>query len=227
MPRIIVPVLFILATLTACASGGQVAIPTSEEETPVAAAVDEPSGSSADAVDSPSSDAFTEGLRRLAAKIVDGLDPDSRNAIAPHCLTRTDGEAFEQGEVLIEALLAELVGACDDTGRCEVVDRNAMNRICEEVALGMSDLMDESKCVKIGRHAGATLILSGTADPWAAESLRVSARLIEVETTKVAVWCHETMPMPPGVLQKRRSFSSRGQYSSRKGWNGPRVPVSA
>lgn len=180
MARSILYAFLILLFLTTCAS----------TEPPTLA--DRPS-----AVDPGAS--FTEGMKRLAEEIVEGLDAEKKNRIAAFEFTRTKGQEIECGMVIMKSIMAEMKPLCKRTGKCEFVERVTMDRAREELKLGEIDLMDQSKSVDLGLHVGATLILEGMVEPWGEGTIRVWVSLIETETTIIPICCYEDMAYPPSM----------------------------
>jgi hypothetical protein len=140
-------------------------------------------------------------MKALATDLVRRLSLDRMHTIAAFEFTRTNGARASYGGLVTESLLAELVESGSGSGRCEVVDRKSLEAVTDELALGHSDMMDATKCVEVGRHVGANLLLRGTAEPWGEGKLRVWVKLIEVETTKIPVSCYGTMAWPPGAAR--------------------------
>jgi hypothetical protein len=83
------------------------------------------------------------------------------------------------------ALLAnDLLGALHRTGRFEIVDRDDMNAILEELKFQASDLADEQEVVDLGGLVGVDLFVTCTVKS-VQGIYRITARLLSVETGRV------------------------------------------
>jgi hypothetical protein len=192
--------LSLLLLLATCASNGERRAPPTQQPSTGGGASSVPKDEPpSDGAPSDADRTFSAGVRLLANDVVERLDPDRSHTIASFEFTRTNGTAIPYGGIVLKSLVSELVSAGARTGRCEVVDRQRLDDVVEELALGQSDLMDATKAVDVGKQVGASLLLRGTAEPWGEGKLRIWVTLIEVETTKIPVSCYGTMGWPPGV----------------------------
>lgn len=82
--------------------------------------------------------------------------------------------------ILSEALRAELAAQ----GRFELVSREALDRILEELSLQLSGALDESQAVKVGRGVAARQILVGHYGAVGSLSV-IQVKRIDVETQKI------------------------------------------
>jgi len=94
----------------------------------------------------------------------------------------TDEEGYEAlGEALQELLIADL-SSFDEVA---VVDRNYLDEILKEHELSLTGLADKDAQIKVGRLAGAHLLLSGTFALVDSE-FRINANLFEIATSRLA-----------------------------------------
>lgn len=81
------------------------------------------------------------------------------------------------GRGVTEIVRTELI----KTGKYEVVERALLNKVLEEQKFQLSDLVDPSKAVELGRMLGADLILTGSVVK-IGTSYTINARFIDVRT---------------------------------------------
>jgi hypothetical protein len=82
------------------------------------------------------------------------------------------------------ALANQLLGALHRTGRFEIVDREDMEAILDELKFQATDLVDEEEVVRLGELVGVDLFV--TCSVKALEGIyQITARLISVETGRV------------------------------------------
>jgi curli biogenesis system outer membrane secretion channel CsgG len=82
---------------------------------------------------------------------------------------------------LLTAKVMETAGSID---RYELVERERLLAVLEELNLGSSQLADQATGLRIGRLVGARLMLFGSYQVVAMQ-MRVDLRLVEVETGRV------------------------------------------
>lgn len=88
------------------------------------------------------------------------------------------------GADLAELLTARVMETVETTGGYALVERERLLAILQELNLGSSDLADEAAGLRIGRLAGARLMIFG-AYQTVASQMRLDLRLVEVETGRV------------------------------------------
>jgi len=114
-----------------------------------------------------------------------------RNSIAvfdladdsPQAATRNLGMACSQ---LLTTRLSQ-------TGRFYVVERVTLQKVIDEMRLGMTGLVDEATAAKAGRLVGADIIVVGSVSE-VGEYFNVNIRLVEVETSHLLVSAMEEIP---------------------------------
>ncbi len=96
------------------------------------------------------------------------------------------------GTDLGELLSSEIIGKLSEKPRVQVIERQKLLNVLEELKLGSSELADESVRLKIGRMLGARqmvfggYLVSGT-------SMRLDLRLVEVETGRILKTAKKTV----------------------------------
>lgn len=96
------------------------------------------------------------------------------------------------GADLAELLTARVMETVEATGGYALVERERLLAILQELNLGSSDLADEAAGLRIGRLAGARLMLFG-AYQTVASQMRLDLRLVEVETGRVLNTAQQTV----------------------------------
>lgn len=83
-----------------------------------------------------------------------------------------------------EILSAKVIETFKESGRYEIVERERLLLVLEELNIGTSSIVDESTRLRIGRIVGAKYMVFGTYFVMS-ESMRIDLRLVEVETGSV------------------------------------------
>ena len=99
-------------------------------------------------------------------------------------LKETGGMAMREGFSTV--MIYDLAKQLKDSDRVQVVDRELIDQLLQELNLGSSDLGDPKTRLKIGRIFAAQLIGSGNLYHSPASSL-LSLRLCDVETSKICL----------------------------------------
>ena len=94
----------------------------------------------------------------------------------------SNDNAVELTESVTEKLVTQLV----NLRRFRVIERSALNKIMEEQKLGMTGFVDEATAVKVGKLAGADVIILGRINIEIGFA-KVSARGIDTETSELIV----------------------------------------
>jgi curli biogenesis system outer membrane secretion channel CsgG len=97
------------------------------------------------------------------------------------------------GADLAELLTARIMETVEATDGYTLVERERLLAILQELNLGSSDLADEAAGLRIGRLAGARLMLFGVYQTVASQ-MRLDLRLVEVETGRVLNAAQQTVP---------------------------------
>jgi curli biogenesis system outer membrane secretion channel CsgG len=85
---------------------------------------------------------------------------------------------------LSELLTATAIATIEDEGRFDVVERQHLAMVLEELHIGSSSVADPQARRKLGVITGARLMVFGSYQV-IADQLRLDARLVEVETGRV------------------------------------------
>ncbi len=100
-----------------------------------------------------------------------------------------DGKASELGRAFADAISAQALSQ----ERFTILDRQYVSRMLGEIRLGMTGLGDPKTATKIGKFSGARYLLVGRLERIGKRKIRVSARLLETESsTLVATASEET-----------------------------------
>ena len=88
------------------------------------------------------------------------------------------------GSDLGELLAAKIIETLKDSGSYEVVERERLLAVLEELNLGASLIVDESTRLNIGKIIGARCMVFGSYFV-VADTMRLDLRLVEVETGSI------------------------------------------
>jgi TolB-like protein len=92
----------------------------------------------------------------------------------------------EKAQNLAESVTEKLVTQLVNLRRFRVIERSALDKIMEEQKLGMTGFVDDETAVKVGKLAGADLIILGRINIEIGYA-KVSARGIDTETSELIV----------------------------------------
>ncbi len=115
---------------------------------------------------------FTEMLLKIKNR--------QRGVIAVSGFTARGGKRFKLIDLLNETLLSEL-GKVDNL---TVVERSKLHKALEEQGFSVSDLMDTSKAISVGKLLAAQYMLTGLVTEMSG-SVMIFGRIINVETAQV------------------------------------------
>ncbi len=87
-------------------------------------------------------------------------------------------------EALGQILTSGVMETISDKGSYQVVERQQLLLVLEELNLGSSDLADENTRLRIGKMAGAQQMVFG-AFQVLGETMRIDLRLVDVSTGKI------------------------------------------
>ena len=90
-----------------------------------------------------------------------------------------------------ELLAAKVIETLNESGAFQVVERERLILVLEELSLGSSSLVDEATRLKIGRIVGARLMVFGGYFVLG-NMMRLDLRLVEVETGRVVKAAQKT-----------------------------------
>lgn len=95
-------------------------------------------------------------------------------------------ESNEKAANLVESVTDKLVTQLVNLRRFRVIERSALDKIMEEQKLGMTGFVDDETAVKVGKLAGADVIILGRIN-LDTSFAKVSARGIDTETSELIV----------------------------------------
>ncbi len=95
-------------------------------------------------------------------------------------------EAFGNAGQYKEAITNEMINELVNLRRFKVIERSAIDQIVAEQKMQASGFVDDRTAVKLGKIAGADALVIGTVTR-NGESLKVSARLVDVETAETLI----------------------------------------
>jgi hypothetical protein len=102
---------------------------------------------------------------------------------------QTQGYSLQEGEerLLAAGISEELLQG----SRVQLVERQLLEKLLEELKLGTSNLADQSTALSLGRLLAAKLILRGQV-VYSGPQTQVSMRIIETETGRISAAVNET-----------------------------------
>ena len=95
-------------------------------------------------------------------------------------------ESNERAQNLTESVTEKLITQLVNLRRFRVIERSALDKIMEEQKLGMTGFVDDETAVKVGKLAGADVIVLGRVNIEIGFA-KVSARGIDTETSELIV----------------------------------------
>jgi curli biogenesis system outer membrane secretion channel CsgG len=90
-----------------------------------------------------------------------------------------------------EILSTKIAETFKESGRYEIVERERLILVLEELNIGISSVVDETTRLRIGQIVGAKYMVFGTCFVMN-ESMRIDLRLVEVETGRVIKTAQKT-----------------------------------
>jgi len=124
---------------------------------------------------------YEQEIATLSATLAKNIAKSGKKSIAVVDFSDLQGHVNELGRFLAEEMSGNLTAQQQGF---DVLDRNHIKRIMEEQKLSLSGLMDPRSMKKVGKLAGADVIITGTITPFG-DSIRVSCKAIDTGTAKV------------------------------------------
>lgn len=115
------------------------------------------------------------GLMTIAVFDIENLSPDDST-----------------GEDLGLLLSSEIVGRLSTKPAVQIIERQQLVSVLQELNLGTSELVDESVRLKVGRMLGAKRMVFGSYLV-SGSNMRLDLRLVDVETGKILKTAKETV----------------------------------
>ena len=130
--------------------------------------------------------AFRAGLRFLTALLVvlGVLVPGLAHATTVAVLEFDKGAAGEAYDGLGKALAGMIVSDLAGVDQLTLVERDRLDEILAEIELGKTELIDPKTAAKVGKGAGAEVVLLGSYSV-VEGTLALDARLVDVQSSKV------------------------------------------
>ena len=128
-----------------------------------------------------SSLSYEREIANLSSILASSISKSNMKTIAVVDFTDLRGQVNELGRFIAEELSGNLTS---QSSGFDILDRNHIKRLLEEQKLSLSGLMDPQAIRKIGKLAGADVIITGTITPFG-DSIRVSCKAIDTGTAKV------------------------------------------
>jgi TolB-like protein len=124
---------------------------------------------------------YEQEIANLSSMLSSDIVKSGKRAVAVVDFTDLQGQMNELGRFIAEEMSGSLTS---QSKGFDILDRNHIKRIMEEQKLSLSGLMDPSAMKKIGKLAGADIIITGIITPFG-DSIRISCKAIDTETAKV------------------------------------------
>ncbi|MBU4443835.1 PEGA domain-containing protein [bacterium] len=145
--------------------------------------------------------AITQDSTVLSAIVVDSVDnliesiPQKVKTAVAVLELDPNGVSESEARALSDRLRIEIFNA----GEYEVMERDKMNRILDEMQFHLNDCTSDECAIEIGRLIGVSKIIAGSISK-VGEYFTVSARLIDVETSKIEATAIEDVEGTLGIV---------------------------
>lgn len=125
--------------------------------------------------------AYEREIANLSSILANTINNSGKKNIAVVDFTDLQGNVNELGRFIAEELSGGLINASKGF---DVIDRNHLKSLMAEHKLSMSGLIDPNSIRKVGKIAGADVLVTGSLTPFG-DSIRVSCKAIDTTTAKV------------------------------------------
>ncbi len=125
--------------------------------------------------------AYEREIENLSTILANAINNSGKKNIAVVDFTDLQGNVNELGRFIAEELSGGLINASKGF---DVIDRNHLKSLLAEHKLSMSGLVDPNAIKKLGKIAGAEILVTGSLTPFG-DSIRVSCKAIDTVTAKV------------------------------------------
>ena len=125
--------------------------------------------------------AYEREIENLSSILANAINNSGKKNIAVVDFTDLQGNVNELGRFIAEELSGGLINASKNF---DVIDRNHLKSLMAEHKLSMSGLIDPNAVKKLGKIAGAEVMVTGSLTPFG-DSIRVSCKAIDTATAKV------------------------------------------
>lgn len=120
-------------------------------------------------------------LKSIARKMSKEIEGIANKKIAVLDFTYHKGYKSSGSSIVQERLTTYFT----ETGKVEVVERNLLDKVVEEMRLGITGILDETTTKEIGKILGVGGVVTGTLHDISAEKTEVNARIIDTQTGKI------------------------------------------
>ena len=124
---------------------------------------------------------YGQSLEKLAQKLEKGLKAKSNTKLAILNFPYHNGKLSNGSSIVQERLTTFIAGS----GKIEVIERNLLKKVLEEMKLEATGLIDEKTTKEIGKILGVGAIVTGTLNDLTAGQVEINARVIQTETGKI------------------------------------------
>lgn len=162
--------------------------------------------------------AITQDSTVLSAIVVDSVDnliesiPQKVKTAVAVLELDPNGVSESEARALSDRLRIEIFNA----GEYEVMERDKMNRILDEMQFHLNDCTSDECAIEIGRLIGVSKIIAGSISK-VGEYFTVSARLIDVETSKIEATAIEDVEGTLGIVLTQAMPSIAKKISGQTG----------
>ena len=125
--------------------------------------------------------AQAEPLEKMARKMEKALKGKENRKVAVLAFPYHDGRS-SSGSTLVQERLTTYLAA---GGKVQVIERNLLNKVLDEMKLENTGLIDKDTTHKLGKVLGVACIVTGTLYDLGAEKTEVNARLISTESGEI------------------------------------------
>ncbi|MBI4803010.1 MAG: DUF4384 domain-containing protein [Elusimicrobia bacterium] len=125
--------------------------------------------------------AGAEPLEKLAARLQKGVKKQPGIKIAVLEFVYHDGARSSGSSIVQERLTTYLV----ENGKLEVIERNLLKKVMDEMKFEMSGAIDSKTTKELGKLLGVSAIVTGTLNDLPDNKTEVNARIIQTETGKI------------------------------------------
>ena len=140
--------------------------------------------------------AHAQDLKQVSSSLAAKIDAAGRKKVAVVDFTDLQGNVTELGRFLAEELSGTMA---EDAHGFRVVDRTHLKTILQEHKLASTGLIDPQTARQLGRITGVDTLVTGTITSAFGESVRVSAKALDVETAEIIAQARADIPKTKAI----------------------------